>query len=186
MKCRLTSLPHLRKFYSKNTLFFITIFSYLILNIHCFNPFAPALDKNPDLSNVITEQRSPEEVLQNFKIAYTFKDSLLYSDLLDEAFVFEYFDSNSGPSGEIITFARDEDLKTTGRLFRNFDVIELVWLNTVFADTTRPQRRFIRFNLSLFSADLNFIITGTAIFTFEQSAEDGKWRIVHWKDESDL
>lgn len=153
----------------------------------CFNPFAPALDKKIDLSAVITEQQSPEDVLQNFQYAYTFKDSLLYSDVLDESFVFEYFDTNLEPSGGFVTWGRDVDLKTTGRLFRQFDVIDLVWLNTLFADSDGAfERRFIRFNLSLFGSDFNFIITGTAIFTFKKDDADGKWRIVRWKDESDL
>lgn len=153
----------------------------------CFNPFAPELENNVDLSNVITEQQTPEEVLQNFRYAYTFKDSLLYSDVLDESFVFEYFDTNQGPSGEFLTWGRDVDLRTTGRLFRTFDSIELIWLNTLFTESDgAEEKRFVRFNLNLFSSDFNFIITGTAIFTFVKSKEDGRWRIKRWKDESDL
>ncbi len=164
----------------------IIIFVFFI-NIKCFNPFAPELDNNPDLSNVITEQQTPDEVLHNFKYAYTFKDSLLYSDILDESFVFEYFDTNFGPSGGLRTWNRDLDLKTTGTLFRRFDVIELIWLNTLYSETKGDfVKKFIRFNLSLFGPEYNFIVTGTAIFTFKQSVNDNKWRIVGWKDESDL
>jgi len=153
----------------------------------CLNPFAPALDKNIDLSAVITEQKTPEEVLQNFQYAYTFKDSLLYSDVLDESFVFEYFDPDLEPSGGFVTWGRDVDLATTGGLFRQFDVIDLVWLNTLFSDREGDlEKRFIRFNLSLFGADFNFILTGTAIFTFKKDETDEKWRIVRWKDESDF
>ena len=152
-----------------------------------FNPFAPALDTGEDLSNVITDQQSPEEVLQNFQIAYAFKDSLIYSDLLDESFIFEYFDTNLGPSGSFVTWGRDTDLKTTGRLFRTFDVVELNFLNTLFSETEGElEKRFVRFNLNLFSADFNFIVTGTAIFTFKRDTTDAKWRIIRWKDESDL
>ena len=153
----------------------------------CFNPFAPALDKKVDVSKVITTQQTPEEVLQNFQYAYTFKDSLLYSDVVDESFVFEYFDPNLQPTGGFVTWGRDVDLKTTGSLFRQFDVIDLVWLNTLFSDTQGGfERRFVRFNLSLFGSDFNFIVTGTAIFTFKQNEIDKKWRIIRWKDESDL
>jgi len=153
----------------------------------CFNPFAPALDKKIDISKVITNQQTPEEVLQNFQYAYTFKDSLLYSDVIDESFVFEYFDTNLQPTGGFVTWGRDIDLKTTGSLFRQFDVIDLVWLNTLFSEAEGGfERRFVRFNLSLFGSDFNFIITGTAIFTFKQNEIDKKWRIIRWKDESDL
>lgn len=160
---------------------------WLSLFTGCFNPFAPELDKSPDLTNVITDQKSPEEVLQNFRYAYVFKDSLLYSEVLDESFVFEYFDPELQPSGGFVTWGRDVDLKTTGRLFRGFDVIDLNWLNTIFSERDgQLEKRFIRFNLNLFGSEFNFILTGTAIFTFKQSDLDGRWRIIRWKDESDL
>jgi len=150
----------------------------------CFNPFAPELNNEIDLSNVITDQQSPEEVLQNFRFAYTFKDSLLYSDVIDESFVFEFFDPNLEPSGGLRTWSRDVDLKTTGALFRNFDVINLV-LNTLFErNDGELERRYVGFNLNLFSPTENYSINGTAIFTFKKSSSDNKWRIVRWKDES--
>lgn len=159
----------------------------LVLLQGCVNPFAPKLDPNLDLTSVITEQQTPEEVLENFRYAYTFKDSVLYSDVLDESFVFEFFDPNLEPSGGFVTWGRDVDLKTTGQLFRSFEVIDLVWLNTLFSENDGTfERRFVRFNLSLFGPDLNFILTGTAIFAFKQDESDGKWRIVRWKDESDI
>ena len=149
-----------------------------IFSSSCFNPFAPELDERTDPSNVITEQQTPDEVLQNFRYAYTFKDSILYSNVLDESFVFEYFDTNLEPSGGFRTWGRDVDLQTTGNLFRSFDVIELIWLNTLFAESDTlfvdeeivelTERQFIRFKLNLFGSDLNFIISGTAIFTFKQ------------------
>jgi len=167
-----------------------------IFSSACFNPFAPELDERTDPSNVITEQQTPDEVLQNFRYAYTFKDSILYSNALDESFVFEYFDTNLEPSGGFRTWGRDVDLQTTGSLFRSFDVIELIWLNTLFTerDTLREdgeivelrERQFRRFNLNLFGSDLNFIISGTAIFTIKQKKGDDKWRITRWKDESDI
>lgn len=167
----------------------LVICTYFILSFSwgCINPFAPALEKNADASNVITEQQSPEDVLQNFRYAYTFKDSLLYSDVIDEAFVFEFFDPNQQPTGGLTTWGRDVDLQTTGRLFAEFDVINLVWLNTLFAESQGSlERRLVRFNLNMFGSDFNFILTGTAIFTFRRDEADNKWRIVRWKDESDL
>ena len=78
----------------------ITIKLVFIINLiflsNCFNPFAPKLVDSLKLDLLITEQETPEEVLQNFKYAYTFKDSSLYSNLLDSSFVFLYFDPNYG------------------------------------------------------------------------------------------
>ncbi len=173
----------MKRFVSTKILFCLLGF----IEVSCFNPFAPELNNEIDLSNVITEQQSPEEVLQNFQFAYTFKDSLLYSDVLDESFVFEFFDTNLEPSGGLRTWSRDVDLKTTGSLFRTFDVINLIWLNTLFEENDGElERRFLRFNLNLFSSNENFIVTGTAIFTFRKSSLDNKWRLVRWKDESDF
>ncbi len=167
-------------------IYLLSIFGLSIL-VGCFNPFAPELDTSPDLTNVITDQKTPEQVLQNFRSAYVFKDSLLYSEVLDESFVFEYFDPNLLPVGGFVTWGRDVDLKTTSRLFRSFDVIDLVWLNTIFSENDgNLEKRFIRFNLNLFGPEFNFILTGTAIFTFKLGEADGKWRIIRWKDESDL
>jgi len=160
---------------------------FAVLLFGCVNPFAPRLDKGEESSQVVTEQRTPDEVLQNFKIAYTFKDSLLYSDVLDSSFVFEFYDPDLEPSGGFVTWGRDVDLQTTGRLFRSFQTIDLVWVSTVYefreGDT---EKIFRRFNLNLVGDQFVFTVTGTAIFSLRQSQHDGKWRIVHWKDESDL
>jgi hypothetical protein len=162
-------------------------FSLALIVLACFNPFAPSLDPSPDPSNRITEQENPGEVLQNFRYAYTFKDSVLYSDIIDDSFVFEYFDPNIAPSGGFRTWGRDVDLRTTGRFFDSFDVIELTWLNVIDSTTTDDGavRYFQRFSLNLFGSQLNYVFTGTAIFTFKESPSDGRWRIVGWKDETD-
>jgi len=160
----------------------------LYVNSGCFNPFAPRLENftsgNGNL--VVTGQKSPEEVLQNFAVSYAFKDSLLYSDIIDTAFVFVYFDPNSGTSGRYVSWGREVDLKTTGRLFRYFQVIDLVWNSTLYelvGDSTGTLGK--GFSLTLVGKDENYKISGRAVFTFRKCADD-RWRIVQWKDESDL
>jgi len=157
----------------------------------CFNPFAPKLEDSVRSDLIITSQTTPDEVLQNFKYAYVFKDSVLYADLLDSSFVFMYFDPNQEPSGRIVSWGRDEDLKTTGRLFRNFNLIDLVW-NTTILDTIYSELNDLRaesfktFNLTLMKENESLNITGIAIFYFKKCNYDNKWRITLWKDESDL
>ena len=158
----------------------------------CLNPFAPKIEKSLELNQLITEQKTPEEVLTNFKYAYTFKDSSLYSNLLDSSFVFLYFDPNYGSSGRFVSWGRDEDLLTTGRLFRNFNIIDLIWHSTIysFPDTLKEKTSFAElsksFHLSLVSSKETISITGNAIFSFIKNQSDSRWRIVRWKDESDL
>jgi hypothetical protein len=164
---------------------------YGLLGSSCLNPFAPALD-NELAGDLITGQATPEEALTNFKYAYIFKDSLLYSNLLDSSFVFQYFDPEQGASGIFVSWTREVDLKTTGRLLRTFDAINLEWLNTIATDTLRDVEGNIKnislsksFQLDLASSGARFSVNGFALFTFRQSPSDGKWRIVLWVDKSD-
>lgn len=159
----------------------------LLLIFSCFNPFAPKLEESDDAELIITEQQNPDEVLQNFKYSYVFKDSVLYSNILDSSFVFIYFDPNIESSGRFVSWGRDVDLKTTGRLFRNFDVIDLIWNSTIYQFDDEDRSEVSKsFNLSLIKNDETLNITGNAIFIFKKSQYDGKWRIIQWKDESDL
>ncbi len=159
----------------------------------CLNPFAPTLDKSNLAADLITDQSSPEEVLTNFKYAYIFRDSLLYADLLDSSFVFQYFDPDQGASGIFVSWTRETDLKATGRLLRTFDAVNLEWLNTINPDTLRNDTGTIEsisfsrsFQLNLASSGFQFSVSGFALFTFRQSKADDRWRIVLWVDKSDL
>jgi len=164
----------------------IAIISFA-LYLRCFNPFAPKLVDSNDNDLIITEQKTPDQVLQNFKYAYVFKDSVLYSELLDSSFVFIYFDPNLESSGRFVSWGRDVDLRTSGRLFRNFDVIDLIWNSTIYFVDEKNRAEYSKsFNLSLIKNNETINITGNAIFVFKKSEYDEKWRIIQWKDESDL
>ncbi len=153
----------------------------------CINPFAPKLTHNLETEDyIVTPQKSAEEVLQNFKVAYTFRDSLLYSDLLDTAFLFVYFDPNEGTSGRFVSWGRDVDLVTTGRLFRHFQVVDLVWNTTLYGWQGEDVGEIGKtFNLTLVGTQGDYKLSGAALFTFRKCG-DMKWRITRWKDESDI
>lgn len=132
---------------------------------------------------VVTRQKTPEEVLQNFKIAYMFQDSLLYSDTIDTSFIFVYFE---GETGQWISWGREEDLVTTGRMFKHFQVVELIWNETIDETIDEDLSEISRgFNLTLTGEQANFTISGHADFTFRK-CNDEKWRISRWKDWSDI
>ncbi|MDZ7264067.1 MAG: hypothetical protein ONB16_05740 [candidate division KSB1 bacterium] len=151
------------------------------------NPFAPRLKESDQNQLIITPQSTPEELLQNFKYAYVFKDSMLYADLLDSSFVFIYFDPNQESSGRFVSWGRDVDLRTTGRLFRNFDVIDLIWNSTIYSFDEDDRAEYSKsFELSLTKDNETISISGNAIFIFQKGPYDNKWRILQWKDESDL
>jgi hypothetical protein len=135
------------------------------ISFRCLNPFAPKLDRSIGSSDIVTEQTTPAEVLQNFKIAYTFRDSLLYSDLLDTAFVFVYFDPDAGTSGNYVSWGRDVDLSATGRLFRHFSVIDLVWNTTLYEFNEGDREELSKsFNLTLEGTDVDYHLSGRAVF----------------------
>lgn len=172
----------------KKIRYYVLIFFTLIFFNSCLNPFAPKLLENKGFFDLlITEQKTPEEVLQNFRYAYIFKDSLLYSEILDSSFVFAYFDPNIGTSGQFVSWGRDLDLKTTGRIFRRFDVIDLVWNSTIFQSVQETTGQITKsFNLTMIAKDDDIRISGAAVFSFRKSPVSEKWRIVKWKDESNL
>lgn len=163
----------------------LLIFSFFMLG--CFNPFAPKLDHSGEDGIILTEQLSPQEVLSNFVYSYTFKDSLVYSEMLDSSFVFVYFDPNASSSGRFISWGRDVDLKTTGRLFRNFETITLTWNTTIYEQIEENKAELSKtFQLVLFGDAGEFNLSGNAIFNMIKSKYDDKWRITRWKDESQL
>ena len=168
----------------KKTITFIFLICFA-LTTYCFNPFAPKVEDSLNLEQLITDQETPEDVLINFKYAYTFKDSSLYANLLDSSFVFVYFDPNYGSSGRFDFWERDEDLLTTGRLFRNFDVIDLIWHSTIYSIEENNFAELSKsFHLTLVNNQESISITGNATFTFRKSEKDLKWRIERWKDDS--
>lgn len=155
----------------------------LLIVTGCWNPFAPSeglLDGA--LSLTLTEQRNPDEVLQNFRYAYIYRDSLVYSDLFDTSFVFIYYDPEVGGAGGYNYWGRDTELRTTGRLFRAYDHFSLVWNATISTDTSEAGVISLTktFELTV-GNDRN--ISGNAIFDFVVDSDE-TWRISRWRDDS--
>ena len=99
--------------------------SLIILITSCTNPFAPAkADPNAPSSNILTLQETPQEVLTNFLFAYNFKDSLVYSEIIDSNFIFLSQDFNESPPVPI-QWGRDLELRTTARMFKFFNTLDL-------------------------------------------------------------
>jgi hypothetical protein len=148
----------------------------------CVNPFAPKLTENgQQFSVIITEQTTPREVLTNFRYAYVFKDSLIYSDTLDSSFIFLSKDYSTSPPTDI-KWGRDEDIKTTMGLFRAFNVLELDWGNILTFDSTEVQSEIkISFQLTLDGGQNYPTVKGDALFNFRQQPS-GRWKIIRWED----
>ena len=127
----------------------------LLLFLLACNPFAPELIDSGPQSSIITGQRTPDEVLTNFRYAYVFKDSLIYSDVLDSSFIFISKNYSSIPPTDI-NWGRDVDIKATVGLFRYFDVLELNWggkLSEGFGPDSTLYEIKITFQLALIGHD---------------------------------
>ena len=155
-----------------------------LLIVSCWNPFAPSeglLEGGLDLT--LTEQRTPEEVLQNFRYAYIYRDSLVYSELFDTSFIFLYYDPDlGGGTGGYSYWGLDTELRTTSSLFRTFDHFTLVWNATIATDTSQSGTISLTktFDLTIGGE----LIYGNAVFDFREDSTENIWRISRWEDES--
>ncbi len=162
---------------------FAIILLFILLS-GCVNPFAPEIKTGEYSSSlIITEQQNPDEVLTNFSYAYNFKDSLVYSDLLDSSFLFISKNYATDPVTDL-TWGRDTDIRTTVGLFRHFQNINLVWGGTIFQyyfqDSTEAEIKKT-FQLTLNGGVEIPLINGEALFNFEKKSS-GVWKITRWED----
>ncbi len=162
------------------------LLAFLIIT-SCSNPFAPAeADGSRSGSILLTEQKTPEEVLQNFQFSYTFKDSLVYSELLDSTFIFLSTDFNESPPVPIV-WNRDQELRTAGKMLRFFNTLDLTFnlISSSVAETdsegepTRIDHR-LTFTLTLDGGTQIPTLIGRVIFTYVRRGE--RWLISRWEE----
>lgn len=177
---------------SPRVLIFLLLLILLLLLVRaCVNPFAPGLTEHKLNSNLIlTEQRTPAQVLTNFRYAYTFKDSLIYSDLLDSSFLFISKNFATDPVTDL-TWGRDVDIKTTMGLFRHFQNLDLTWGGAEY-------QRYLNIDSTLCEIQQSFRltldggrdfppITGKARFNLIKKKLNAPemsdvWKITRWED----
>ena len=167
----------------------------------CWNPFAPTEGDIFGSANVtLTDLQPPGEALENMRYAYIYRDSLLYSQIIDTGFVFIFYDPDLGGSGDYNFWGRDTELRTTSRLFRAYNHFNLLWNATLLTEyrfqgarldslpdeaaqiAAADEARFIKtFDLDI---GTEIHVTGNAIFSFRKGA-DMRWRISRWQDESE-
>ncbi len=165
------------------TLYFaLRLCVFAVISIQgCFNPFAPRLDTSSSNENILSDQKTIEGVFQNFKYAYTFKDTSIYGQLLDDDFVFSYFDYDLGVE---VSWDRQTDMRTTHGLFTNTQDLTLIWNNIVFQEGDSLQTDVKRsFNLTITfnpSDIINFY--GFVDMTMVRPTASDKWKLKRWKD----
>lgn len=150
--------------------------------LSCVNPFAPKIDETlGEAKGLISDQYNVEGVFQNFQYAYAFKDTLIYSQLLNKDFSFSYRDYDIGAD---ISWGRDEEMKVSSGLFQNSQRLDLIWnnINSISGDSTRIVRSF-NLTIAFNPTDIIFI-DGRVNLTLAK--ENNKWKILRWVDESNF
>lgn len=169
----------------KIILYILIVFPLLII-FGCTNPFAPAFDENYDDNRPgISDLTTIEGVFQNFQFSYSFKDTLIYGQLIAPDFIFTYRDYDQGFD---VSWARDEDLRTTDGLFKNSERLDLIWNNIVLSTEDSLTANIIRsFNLNITFNPTDVVrVDGRVNLSLRKDAETKKWQITRWLDESNF
>ncbi|MBK7629711.1 MAG: hypothetical protein IPJ23_03160 [Ignavibacteriales bacterium] len=161
---------------------------FLLSFISCTNPFAPKLDENLNGGALpISDQKEIAGVFQNFKYAYTFKDTTIYGGLLSNDFTFTYRDYDQGFD---VTWGRDEEMRTTYGLFQNAQLLDLIWNNIVLItqDSLTATATIIRsFNLTITFNPTDVVrVDGRVNLALKKDSETEVWQIKQWIDESNF
>lgn len=158
----------------------------LFLLAGCINPFAPGFDETAGVTNsILGDQKTVEGVFQNFRYSYSFRDTTIYSQLLDRNFVFVYRDFDRGFD---VPWGREEDMRTTYGLFQNVQNLDLVWNNIISFSGDSLKSNITRgFNLTVtFNPNDITRIDGYANLTLERKNLADIWKISRWRDESNF
>lgn len=166
-------------------LFAVSGLILLILVSGCQNPFAPGVEPfRQGSGGPISDQKTIEGVFQNFRYAYTFKDTLIYNALLAEDFIFVYRDYEKGVD---ISWGREEELRTTSGLFENSERLDLIWNNIIVSSADSVQANIVRgFNLTITFNPTDILRLDGRVNLFLRKESDGRWVINRWIDESNF
>ncbi len=166
-------------------LFFLLLFVLIITNQSCINPFAPGLVENYLENNILSDQKSIDGLFQNFRYAYMFKDTLVYGELLNDDFRFIFRDFDKGIDE---SWGREEEMRTTYRLFQATQNIDLYWNDVVNSIGDSVLQDISRgFNLTIiFSATDIISIYGRVNLRISRPNSEAKWKISQWRDESNF
>ena len=152
----------------------------------CTNPFAPAFDEDYDDNRPpISDLTTIEGVFQNFQYAYTFKDTLIYGELIGSDFVFTYRDYEQGFD---VSWGRDDEMQATFGLFENSQRLDLIWNNIVLSSVDSLDANIVRsFNLNITFNPTDVVrVDGRVNLSLRQDPESKRWRITRWLDESNF
>lgn len=167
----------------KKSLFIILILFLFYLFDSCTNPFAPGLESNDQGSTLLGDQTTIDGIFQNFRYSYIFKDTVVYGKLLHEDFTFIYRNYDKGVD---LSWGREEDMRTTSRMFSGTQNLDLIWNEIAFSVGDSLLLDVARgFTLAITFSPSDIVnIYGRANFRLKRNSSDDIWKIIQWRDES--
>lgn len=157
----------------------------LIVLIYSCNPFAPSIDDNLGGQNFLADQSTIDGFFQNFSLAYNYRDTIIYQQLLDEDFVFSYQDYDENTE---LKWDRETDIRKTHGLFTSSRYIDLVWNDYIFSEgdsVTWDATRLFLLQVTFSESDI-LNITGRAKIRLKRENSTSDWRMLQWVDESNF
>lgn len=165
---------------------FKIVFISVSLLAGCTNPFAPAFDENlSDSKPPLSDLKDIPGVFQNFQYAYTFRDTLIYGELLSDQFIFTYRDYDQGFD---VSWGRDEEMRVTNGLFLSAQRLDLIWNNVVLITEDSTTANVVRsFNLTITFNPTDVVrVDGRVNLSLRKNNFTEKWQITRWIDESNF
>jgi len=163
----------------------------LLISLMCItsacNPFAPAIGEGDPFGDLLGDQTTVEGYFTNFRNAYELRDISLYELLIDSSFVFIYNDFDTGIERE---WGFGQELETTRRLFESTIEVQLQWKQVISRQVFDQGTRAVAvrgFNLSI-GLDSGEVFRGDGNVNFLLARSDTTlaWRLIRWRDESEL
>ena len=157
-----------------------------LLTVGC-NPFAPAIGEGDAFGDLLGDPTTVEGFFTNFRNAYELRDLSLYEPLIDSSFVFVYTDFDAGIKRE---WGFGQELESTRRLFESAVAVQLQWNQMISLQVYDENQRAAAvrsFNLTI-ALDGGDVFRGDGNVNFQLARADSTraWRVVRWRDESEL
>lgn len=160
---------------------------FIALTVGACNPFAPGIAEGDPFGLEFGDQKTIPGFFANFKLAYELRDMSLYESLLDSGFVFVYRDFETQIDRQ---WGFAQDLEGTRRLFQSTNFVQLQWNQEITRDVDDDLKRarIIRsFTLTVGVEGSDALRSdGNVNFLVTRRDTNAVWKLLRWRDESEL
>ena len=173
--------------YTNRIVNFCAILILVLISSTCLNPFAPEYKEGEPLENLLGNPTTISGFYTRFQNAYKLRDTTLYGPLIHPEFTFTYRNPDQNVD---VSWGRVEELMSTSRLFQYSREIDLTWNNVIVELTNGlgTEAQIIRrFDLIVSLEGSDVLRTdGSANFVLQRTDTLQPWKLIRWRDQSDL